>query len=207
MPRQPRCYSLSKVYHIIYKGIEAKDIFYDKNDRKFFLKRLKSNKEEYQYRIYAYCLMSNHVHLVIEIDDDKLSEAMKSLSISYVLYFNRKYERSGPLFQNRFNSKCVENKKYFLDVCRYVHQNPKKAKICEVQNYEWSSYNEYIGKEKIIDKRVLLHYFDDDLKLFRQYTIKENSDNEYAFMEYELRESMCDDELAEIIVHKLNLKN
>ena len=140
MPRQPREYSKSKIYHIMYKGIDGQDIFYDENDKLDFLEKLLENKKEFKFKIFSYCLMNNHVHLVIGIEAENLSNAMKSLSLKYVLYFNKKYERSGPLFQNRFNSKCIENQKYFLDVCRYVHQNPEKAGICKTSQYKWSSY-------------------------------------------------------------------
>ena len=115
--------------------------------------------------------------------------------------------RSGTLFQDRFKSKCVENQKYFLDVCRYVHQNPEKAKICKTEDYKWSSYHEYVKKTKIIDKNILLYYFDNNLKNFKIFTTKGRSDDEYDFMEYEIRDRIQDDELAEMIVKKLSLNN
>ena len=89
--------------------------------------------------------MDNHIHLVIRIEDEFLSKAMQSLSIRYSQYFNYKYERTGPFFQNRFKSKNVENLKYFLEVCRYIHRNPEKAKMSKTEDYDWSSYKEYIG--------------------------------------------------------------
>ena len=207
MPRQPRKFSISEVYHIIYNGIDGQDIFYDDSDKRVFLKKLLENKNEFMYKIFSYCLMSNHVHLVIEINDENLSKAMKSLSLKYVLYFNKKYERSGPLFQNRFNSKCVENQRYFLDVCKYVHQNPEKARICKTKDYKWSSYHEYIGKEKIINKDAFLQYYNGNIDDFINYTNYVKSENELDFIEYEFRTKMTDNELAEFIVNKLNLRH
>ena len=115
--------------------------------------------------------------------------------------------RSGTLFQNRFKSKCVENQKYFLDVCRYVHQNPEKAGICKTQDYQWSSYHEYIGKEIIINKEILLHYFDNNIEKFKDFTIDGKSSLKCDFMEYELKEKFQDDELAEFIIKEFKVHN
>lgn len=102
MPRTSRRLSNSKVYHIILKGIDGQTIFYDNQDRKFFLKQISITKKEFNYIIYAYCLMVNHVHLVIKSEDALLASLMKSLQVRYVNYFNKKYKRTGPLMQNRF---------------------------------------------------------------------------------------------------------
>ena len=207
MPREPRQYSKTNIYHVMYKGIDNEDIFYNDNDKSLFLKNLIEGKNEFQYKIYAYCLMSNHIHIVLEIKDEVLSNAMKSLSLKYVLYFNKRYSRSGPLFQNRFNSKCVENQKYFLDVCRYIEQNPEKAGICKAEEYKWNSFHEYIGKEKIIDKEKLLKYFNNDVKSYTIFTTKGKSENKEDFIEYELRNKMQDDEVAEFIKKEFKLNN
>ena len=147
------------------------------------------------------------VHLVIGVDNTFLSDSMKSLSIKYAMYFNRKYSRSGHLFQNRFKSKCVENQKYFLDVCRYVEQNPEKAGICKVPEYKWNSYHEYVGENTIIDKETLLHYFNDDIEQYKMFTTKGKSENFEDFIEFELKQKMSDDELAQLIVEQMGLKN
>lgn len=207
LPRQAREYSKSQIYHVIYKGIDSQDIFYKDIDKQYFLDKLLENKKEYKYKVFAYCLMSNHVHLVISINNEILSNAMKSLSLKYVWYFNTKYFRSGPLFQNRFKSKCVENQQYFLDVCRYVEQNPEKAGICNTDKYKWSSYHEYVEKEKVIDKDILLYYFDNSIKNYKDFTTKGKSDNKADFIEYELRDKMKDEELTELIIKEFNLNN
>ena len=149
MSRPLRTFSNSKIYHIILKGINNQDIFLYDSDKVFFLNQLLFTKNQFNYQIYSYCLMDNHIHLVIRIEDEFLSKAMQSLSIRYSQYFNYKYERTGPFFQNRFKSKNVENLKYFLEVCRYIHRNPEKAKMSKTEDYDWSSYKEYIGNSKI----------------------------------------------------------
>ncbi len=207
MTRKRRKYSNSGVYHIMIKGIDSQDIFYNDYDKKVFLKYIDDNKKFFRYKIYAYCLMNNHVHLVMKVEKDILSNAMKSLEVRYSLYFNNKYLRSGPLFQNRFNSKSVENQRYFLDLCRYVHQNPEKAEICNVQDYKWSSYHEYVGKEFLIDKKVLLYYFEYNIEEFKKFTLKNKSYNKYDFIEYELRTKFEDTELIQYIIDGLKLDN
>lgn len=208
MSRPLRVFSNSKVYHIIFKGIDSQNIFYDNQDRKFFLKQISITKNEFNYNVYAYCLMVNHVHLVIKCDDMFLSQAMKSLLVRYVHYFNKKYKRTGSLMQSRFKSKNVEYEKYFLDLCRYVHRNPEKAGISLTQNYEWSSYKEYIGEANIIDKNILLYYFDNDIEKFVEYTL--NTDNEEeikAYAEYEMIDKLTDEQLVDYIMKKNCIKD
>ena len=155
MSRLPRKFANSQIYHIILKGIDGQDIFYDDQDKKIFLKQISITKQNFNFIIYAYCLMTNHIHLVIRCKDNLLSKSVQSLAIRYVYYFNKKYERTGSLFQGRFKSKVVESQEYFLELCRYIHRNPEKAGIALTQSYKWSSYNEYIGKENLINKKVL----------------------------------------------------
>lgn len=190
------------------KGIDNQDIFYDDQDRRIFLKHILESKKEFNYNVYAYCLMDNHVHMVIKSQKEFLSKAIQSLMIRYVHYFNRKYKRTGPLVQNRFKSKNIENQRYFLEVCRYVHRNPENAGIEKTENYQWSSYSEYLGKPKIIDKNILLHYFNNDLNEFIKFTQK----NEYfedlnELAEYEMMSKLTDGQLAYIIMQLFNIND
>lgn len=208
MTRQRRKISNSKVYHVIVKGIDDQDIFYDDQDRRYFLKQILNLKKEINYDVYSYCLMTNHIHMVIKSEEKVLSKIMQSLMIRYVYYFNSRYERSGTLVQNRFKSKCVENQKYFLEVCRYIHRNPEKAGMAKTQNYKWSSYQEYLGKEKIINKKVLLHYFNNDISEFVKYTTNltvEDIENLYDYAEYEIRNRLLDEEVIQIIMKKFEI--
>jgi len=203
VPRTSRFYSNSKVYHIIFKGIDDQTIFYDDQDRKFFLNQIPKTQKEFNYVLYAYCLMVNHVHLVIRCEDAFLASSMKSLLVRYVHYFNKKYKRKGPLMQNRFKSKNVENERYFLDLCRYVHRNPENAGIMLTQDYDWSSYKEYIGNAKIINKNVLLHYFNNDIEAFAEHTLKKNNNEEInSYVEYEIIDKLVDDKLIQYIMKK-----
>lgn len=207
MTRSLRSYSFSKIYHIIFRGLNKQNIFYDDQDKRVFLKKLIDVKKEFYFQIFAYCLMINHVHLVIKVEDEFLSSGMKSLLIRYSSYFNRKYERIGTFVQDRFKSKNIENSKYFLDVCRYVHRNPENALVCKTQDYEWSSYKEYIGKSKIVDKEELMKYFNNNINEFINFTIKPNQNDIDKFSDYEIYGKLKDDQVLEIIMKKFNLKD
>lgn len=167
MPRMARKASNTKVYHVILRGNDKQDIFFDEQDYKKILKEIVNTKEKYKYELYAYCLMTNHVHLVIYDKNDMLSKIIQSLAVTYSAYFSKKYEKTGHLFQNRFLSKEVETSKYLMQVCRYIHQNSLKAKISTVDKYKWSSFKEYIYGEKIISTKMLL-------SLFRKYQTRSN---------------------------------
>ena len=207
MSRFPRKFANSQIYHIILKGIDGQDIFYDDQDKEIFLKQISITKQSFNYVVYSYCLMSNHIHLVIKCKDDLLSKSIQSLSIRYVYYFNKKYERTGSLFQGRFKSKVVENQEYFIEVCRYIHRNPEKAGIALTQSYKWSSYKEYIGNAHIINKKTLLHDFNNSINDFVYYTTKttDDVDNIEDFAEYELINNLTDAQLASIIMKKFNI--
>lgn len=195
----------SKTYHIIFKGIDNQNIFYEDQDRRVFLNQLLKTKKKFTYNIYSYCLMDNHVHMVIKIEDIFLSKAMQSLLIMYVHYFNNKYKRIGPLMQDRFKSKSIENQLYFLRVCRYVHNNPQSAGISKIEDYEWSSYKEYLGKENIIDKKSLLHYFNYDLNEFIKFNKEYNINEINAFSDYEMVDKLTDEQLLEIIMKRFQI--
>ena len=139
MPRKTRTYSITDIYHIIIRGIDKQDIFYNDRDREFMLKQLLEIKKKFNLQIYAYCLMFNHIHLVIRVQKDLLSKSIQSLEIRYSQYFNKKYERTGAFFEERFKSKSVHDKKYLLDVCRYVNRNPETSGFATIEDYKWSS--------------------------------------------------------------------
>ena len=206
--KQIRTISKTNIYHIIIKGNNDEVIFYDDMDRNVFLERIKITKKEFNYKVYAYCLMSNHVHLVIEVPQEKFSKSIQSLTIRYASYFNKKYDRKGPFVQNRFKSKNIENQRYFLEVCRYVHRNPEKAGMAKTYAYKWSSYNEYVYKEKVIDREILMHYLDNDINNFITYTNECDEIEEELYMaDFEMIENLSDEEVISIILKKYNIGN
>ena len=153
MPRNARSKSESGIYHIMLRGINRKSIFEDREDCERFLATLERYKKICGYEIFAYCLMVNHIHILLKVGDEDVDLIMKRLAGSFVFWYNNKYERVGHLFQDRFRSEPVEDDTYFLTVLRYIHQNPVKAGIVDKpEKYIWSSYNEYINlKNELTD--------------------------------------------------------
>ena len=146
MPRHARALSNSGIYHIILRGINRQTIFNDDDDYQRFINTLKKYKTVSGYTLYAYCLMNNHIHILLRVGQEKLETILKRIAGSYVYWYNFKYNRIGHLFQDRFKSEPVDSDEYFLTVLRYIHQNPIKARICErLEDYRYSSYIDYLN--------------------------------------------------------------
>ena len=126
------------------RGINRQIIFEDDGDRHYFMTVLKTCKEVSGFRLHAFCLMDNHVHLLIEPAEEPLGLVFQRIGDRYATWYNRKYRRTGHLFQNRYRSENVETDGYFMTVLRYILQNPMKAGL-EPQpgSYRWSSYLAY----------------------------------------------------------------
>lgn len=159
MPRSSRKISPTGVYHVMLRGIDRNNIFADEQDCRKFVKILrqvthpkdKDNAPLPPYcSIHAYCLMSNHVHLLIVEGSEPIGETMKRIGISYVSYYNKRYNRLGPLFHDRFRSEPVCDAGYFVTLLRYIHRNPVEAEMVETPDqYQWSSWHEYSGSIKV----------------------------------------------------------
>jgi len=181
MPRYARTQSKSNVYHIMLRGINRTDIFLDEDDKNRFIDTIIRFKEKSKYEIYAYCLMDNHIHLLIKELEEPINVTMKRIGVSYAYYFNRKYKRIGHLFQDRYLSETIEDDAYILAAVRYIHNNPVKAKMVKsINDYKWSSYREYLSEAKLIKKDEILGMFAKDeeraVDLFKQYSKEEVED-------------------------------
>lgn len=133
-------------YHVTSRGNEQKDIFGTRSDRKRFLEYLESASQRYNAVVHAYCLMSNHYHLLLETPSGNLSSIMHHINGAYTTYYNIKKSRAGHLFQGRFKAILIDAQSYLLELSRYIHLNPVRAKMVErPEQYEWSSYRCYIG--------------------------------------------------------------
>ncbi len=142
MPRTSRKQSESGYYHIILRGVNRQEIFHDDADRAKFLETLRRYTDD-GIDVLAYCLMDNHVHLLL-CAEAELSMFIKKIASSYVYYFNHKYDRIGHLFQDRYKSEAVDTDEYLLVAARYILQNPQKAGICQTKDYQWNSWNEIV---------------------------------------------------------------
>jgi REP element-mobilizing transposase RayT len=133
------------------RGVSKQTIFYEDSDCEKYLDVLMKLKGIYEFRVYAFCLMGNHVHLLIDEKEEDISVIMQSLNTTYASWFNRKYNRYGHLFQDRFKSKPVEDKSYLKSLVRYIHFNPiRSGKSKTLRSYRYSSYNEYISEENYL---------------------------------------------------------
>ena len=157
MPRIARGLADNQIYHIINRGNRREAVFHDNYDYEKFLKLLIESKEKYAVKIYAYCLMPNHFHLVIYTKyADSLSQAMHWISSSYVRYYNKRYNISGHLWQGRYKSFIVQEDSYLLVLLKYVEANPKRARIVkDCIDYKYSSANNRIkNNENLITDEV-----------------------------------------------------
>ena len=146
MARPVRIESAGALYHVIVRGNERKAVFRDDGDRNDYLRRLAHYGEKFGFRLLAYCLMDNHVHLAIETGKAPLSRVMAGLQSSYTQYFNRRHRRVGHLFQGRYKAFLIEKDAYGLALLRYIHENPVKAGVVSAPHeYEWSSDRYYRG--------------------------------------------------------------
>ena len=174
MPRKARVHSTTGIYHVMLRGLNGQDLFHEDEDYFFFQNRLfllshpkdaKGESMEPFCHIYAYCLMSNHVHLMLRPEGKELSEVVKSLAVSYARYYNNAKSRRGYLFQDRFRSEPVEDFNYIITLFRYIHQNPVKAGLVnDVDDYRWSSWHEYASESgnalPICEKSFILDQVD-----------------------------------------------
>lgn len=141
------------------RGINQQQIFEDTEDCEKFLDILKECKEICEFKIYAYCLMGNHIHLLIKEGTESLEQVFKRICGRFVYWYNVKYRRVGHLFQDRFKSEPVETDAYLFTLLRYIHQNPIKAKICKrIEDYAYSSYLAYLDNNNFVDTDYILQF-------------------------------------------------
>jgi REP element-mobilizing transposase RayT len=214
MPRIARKKSSSGIYHVMLRGIDKRDIFLSKRDYQKFIDYVEKARGKSGFLVYAYCLMTNHVHLLLKTGYEEIGNIVRRIAVGYAQYHNMRNGRTGHLFQNRFRSEAVENDAYFIMVLRYIHQNPLKAGIVEaIEDYKWSSYKEYINKEKgkLVDPAFAMGFFE-NVESFEKYMTEENEDK---CLDYNPKPRYTDEELKEAVLnyadsverlHELNKK-
>jgi len=153
MPRQPRIFCDPGFYHVVTRGNNRQPLFKDDLDFQTFLFLLKLLRKEYQFEVYHYCLMTNHVHLLMRFyDDEAFQKVMQRVNLKYAKGYARKYHHVGHVFQDRFRSFPIKDEAYLLECGRYIERNPLKAKMVnDPSGYPWSSYAYYgLGKENAL---------------------------------------------------------
>jgi len=166
MPRSARQESSTGLYHIVMRGNNRDWIFKNPKDKRALLDMLFKQEKEMRLQLLAWCIMDNHVHIVLKAELEDLMIAMKKINVSYAMRYNLKNNRVGHVFQDRFKSQPIENDEYLLQVIRYVHQNPVKANmVLEIKDYEWSSYRTYLiieAFEEHIEMKFIMDYFENE---------------------------------------------
>ena len=149
MARRPRI-EIAGCYHIINRGVEQRKIYEEPEDYVYFEELMCFYAKSFNITIHNYCLMSNHYHLLLEITQPNLSKFMRQLNMNYAIYFNKKYQRAGHLWQGRFKSWYVSNEAYLYTLMLYIEQNPLKAKmVIELSAYPYSSYHYFLKNDEL----------------------------------------------------------
>ncbi len=150
MARKPRLHVDEGIYHVMLRGNGGQAIYFDDDDRLHFYLLMQEGIARYGHRIHGFCLMSNHVHLVVEVGAQPLAKIMQNLSFRYTRWVNKKQKRIGHLFQGRYKAVLVDRDSYLLELVRYVHLNPVRAKLVrQAHHYPWCGHRAYLGRETL----------------------------------------------------------
>ncbi|MDQ6991308.1 MAG: transposase [Mariprofundaceae bacterium] len=171
MARQPRIHIDGGYYHVMLRGNGGDEIFSNDADRYHFFMLLQEGVKRFEHRIHAFCLMSNHVHLVIEVGNIPLSKIMQNLSFRYTRWFNNHQKRTGHLFQGRFKALLIDEDHYLLELVRYTHLNPVRAGMVKSPSaYSWSSHLAYTGEQTVpwLTSDTVLSHFSSHLDAARK---------------------------------------
>lgn len=202
MPRTSRIKSESGIYHIIMRGINRQILFEDEEDCSRFIQTLYRYKDISEFKLYAYCLMGNHIHMLLMEGKEPLETVMRRICGSFVFWYNKKYCRIGYLFQDRYKSEAIDDCAYFLTVLRYIFRNPLKANITnKIEDYKWTNYNEYIQGCINADMEYVINFFNitDRAKALEALIEYITSDNDDECMEINEKRSITDEEAIKII--------
>lgn len=161
---KPRNWLKDGTYHITNRGTRKEPIFFNEMDKHKFMLILVETRHKYHFKLHAYCLMPNHYHLLIQTESSNPSEIMKVIQQRYSRYFNKMYQSTGHVFQERFHSSLITEQDYWLNASRYIHMNPVAAGlVTKAQDYPWSSYPTYLIytsiKHPLVDTSTTLSFF------------------------------------------------
>lgn len=150
MARKPRIHLSGGLYHVIFRGNGGESVFFTDSDRYRFYLLLQEGACRFGYRVHAFCLMTNHIHLALQVGDIPLSRGMQNLSFRYTRWINWQKRRTGHLFQGRYKAVLIDGDDYLLELVRYIHLNPVRAgMVDDAEQYPWSGHRAYLGKEDL----------------------------------------------------------
>lgn len=171
MPRMARKNLENGFFHIMVQGIKKEKVFYKGEYREKYIELMKFFKEKQKVEIISYCVMNNHVHIIIYTEDvNELTMYMQKLNTTYAIHYNKAENRVGYVFRNRFESKQIYNQDYLTKCIKYVHMNPVKAGITKTEGeYKYSSYNDYINKKGIVTDELLEKIFSSKYNYLKEF--------------------------------------
>lgn len=214
MPRIKREKLNSNIFHIMSQGINKEYIFEKEQDKRKYRKLLFLCNNEFNIEIIAYCIMGNHVHLLIKSDKiENMSNFMHQINMQYALYYNKNRNRVGYVFRSRYKSEEINTEKYLINCIHYIHNNPIKAHICkEKSEYLYSSYNSRVEENKLIDKKWKRQYYNTkyenenilfiDTEEEKEQDIKETIENFLKYNKVKMKEIR---EKEEILIQILKI--
>lgn len=179
MARGARLVSESGYYHVMARGNNKEMIFKHPSEKQYYLDGLKEAIGEGNFKLLSYCIMDNHIHLLLNSDINSMATAFRRINLKFALRYNKKYDRVGHVFQGRYKSEAVETDQYLLAAIRYIHNNPVKAKIVgRAEGYKWSSYRGYLdGQDNLLDskeKEMIRDMFRGSLEQFRRFHLEDD---------------------------------
>ena len=201
MPRKPRIHYEGALYHVIVRGNNRSSIFEKKENKAAYLNIIKRYKKKYSFKLYAYCIMDNHAHLLIGVDKAPLSKIMQGIQQVYTQNYNKDYERTGHVFEQRYKAIICDKDSYLLNLIRYIHMNPVQAGMAKGLKYKWSSHNKYLKeKSNLIDYQFPLSLFSNNkkqrTKLYIAFMTEKEIDEleNYSLSKEEIKKHVKDDD-------------
>ncbi|MDD4834648.1 MAG: transposase [Lutispora sp.] len=184
MARKPRVEYPGALYHVMCRGNNGEYVLNKDEDKLIYLELVRKYKERYGFKLYSYCIMNNHVHLLIEMETVELSKIMQGIQQSFTQRYNKKYNRTGHVFQQRYKAVLCDKDNYLLQLIKYIHYNPVEAGIEAGLNYQWSSHNNYLKfkNDGLVEIDFVLGMFREDYKkahrLYEEFMNLNNGDND-----------------------------
>jgi len=211
MPRKPRIEVEGGLYHVLTRGNNRQRIFYDDEDYLKLLTMLARQKQRLPFYLYAYCLMPNHLHLLIERREDAISAVMRRLLTGYSQHHNRRYRKVGHVFHGRYKSILCQTDRYMAELVRYIHLNPVRAKLVAApEDYRYSGHRVYLGldRSELVDVNPMLRHFGARKTQARERYVAfvragKGLDEERKFYPSEESRLLGSDEFVDAMIHRI----
>jgi len=185
MSRRNRLEYENSFHHVMDRGYLKKQLFLDSYDFEYFLNIVWSVCESHKLIVHAYCIMTNHFHILVQNPLKNISSAMHLILLRYAIYFNKKYNQKGKVFERQFLSPLIDTENYLVTVSKYIHRNPLHEIVSDLRNWNWSSYNFYqnpnLAKPKFLETSLILKKFKQDFpsKAYSDYVLESSNWNPF----------------------------